>query len=255
MKKFLSIFACIAMLFSITSCEKTEETGTLLTPYLKVTNQPNGFTATWNEVANATSYAYTINGEAEKTTTDTKIVVTDLAAGDYTLKVKAVGTGYTESDYATKTIKVVAAPTGDWYTQELSLKEDATAGTTKENSVYFRIKGKGIVRIYITTMKPAAMDVSEADVIASMKTTGGSQIIEDKLSLDLMNSESGGTTYFGGNKNPMIAGTSYVIASIGVHESGVEKLCREVITTEGTAPASVVSVKGLNMINDFITVK
>lgn len=109
----MTAFASVALL---ASCEKEPQGGDdptpdpepseptqLATPSLSVEDQTNtSFTVTWKAVTNADSYTYTLNGGAEETTTSTSVEFTSLAAGDYTVKVKATSEdeNYTDSEWA-----------------------------------------------------------------------------------------------------------------------------------------------------------
>lgn len=64
------------------------------------------FMVKWDAVAHATSYVYTVNEEAEQTTTSMQIVRVDLTPDtEYTVKVKAIAEGYTDSKWASLTVK------------------------------------------------------------------------------------------------------------------------------------------------------
>lgn len=115
----LTGFASVALL---ASCEKDpqggetpepepkpEEPTQLATPSLTVEDQTStSFTVTWDAVANADSYTYTLNGGAEETTAATSAEFTSLAAGDYTVRVKAISKdeNYTDSEWASTTVTI-----------------------------------------------------------------------------------------------------------------------------------------------------
>ncbi|MEG1622744.1 MAG: hypothetical protein RR330_05160 [Alistipes sp.] len=119
MKKFLSLMACAAMLLSFSSCSDDPESTPapnpsltkLATPVLtEGTKTATSFVVNWAAVTNATSYTYSVNAAAEQTTTATTLSMTGLTAGTYTIRVKATGDAakYTNSDYATLAITLVA---------------------------------------------------------------------------------------------------------------------------------------------------
>ena len=115
----MTVFASAALL---ASCEKDpqggetpepepkpEEPTQLATPSLTVEDQTStSFTVTWDAVANADSYTYTLNGGAEETTAATSAEFTSLAAGDYTVRVKATSKdeNYTDSEWASTTVTI-----------------------------------------------------------------------------------------------------------------------------------------------------
>ena len=81
----------------------------LAAPQLSIASQDEtSFVIEWSEVANAVSYAYTFNGGAETATDALSAEFTDLTAGDYTVKVKAVGDGtaYVDSDWASINVTI-----------------------------------------------------------------------------------------------------------------------------------------------------
>lgn len=72
----------------------------------------NSFVVAWDAVNGATSYAYTVNDEAQQTTSSTQISRTGLTPETaYTVKVKAVAEGYTDSEWATITVTTLAGDT------------------------------------------------------------------------------------------------------------------------------------------------
>lgn len=84
----------------------------------------NSFVVAWDAVNGATSYAYTVNDEAQQTTSSTQISRTGLTPETtYTVKVKAVAEGYTDSEWATISVTTLAGdtpgPTDDAFTFEI----------------------------------------------------------------------------------------------------------------------------------------
>lgn len=115
MKKIL-FGAMIAMMASVViSCEKKPqepEAVKLATPSLSVSNQTeSSFTVTWSAVSNAASYVYVFNGGSETSTGELSVDFTELEAGSYEVKVKAVGDGveYLDSEWASISVTLEAA--------------------------------------------------------------------------------------------------------------------------------------------------
>lgn len=115
MKKIL-FGAMIAMMASVViSCEKKPqepEAVKLATPSLSVSNQTDSsFTVTWSAVSNAASYVYVFNGGSETSTGDLSVDFTELEAGSYEVKVKAIGDGvkYLDSEWASISVTLEAA--------------------------------------------------------------------------------------------------------------------------------------------------
>lgn len=82
---------------------EAEEPGKLTAPVLEIVEQTEtSFVIGWTAIEGAVSYAYTLNDGAEVSTEELAVSFTDLAAGDYSVKVKAVGDGsdWSDSDWA-----------------------------------------------------------------------------------------------------------------------------------------------------------
>lgn len=103
----------------------------------------NSVTFTWDAVTNAESYAYSINGGAEQTTTSTSVTISDLTpetAYTYALTVRALGDGalYSDSESATQNFSFTtpAAPAAGEtteYTMTLGMVSDGTAYAPTSN--------------------------------------------------------------------------------------------------------------------------
>lgn len=112
--------AMIAMMASaiLFSCEEKPEPEpqdptVLATPSLTVAEQTEtSFTVTWSAVENAVSYGYTFNDGAEQNTTETTVSFTELNAGTYTVKVKAIapeGDEFEDSQWASISVTIEEA--------------------------------------------------------------------------------------------------------------------------------------------------
>lgn len=117
MKKYFRFLACAALLVGFAACSDDDPTPTpgpnpdpnpeqLAKPALTIASKDaTSFTVSWTAVEHATSYAYTVDNGAEQTTGSTQIARTDLTPETtYTVKVKAVAAGYTDSEWATVSV-------------------------------------------------------------------------------------------------------------------------------------------------------
>ena len=121
----------------------------LAKPELSISSQDEtSFVIEWGEVANAESYAYTLNGGEETATAELSAEFTDLTAGDYTVKVKAVGDGenYLDSDWASINVTIESGdePDPEPGTDELVGQYAANVATDKGDvQVVYEITKEG----------------------------------------------------------------------------------------------------------------
>lgn len=122
MKNYVSgaMIAMMALAVLFSCDKKTEpepepqpEPTTLATPTLNVADQnETSFTVSWSAVQNAVSYGYTLNDGAEQNTAETSVSFTDLEAGTYTVKVKAIapeGDEFEDSQWGSISVTIEAA--------------------------------------------------------------------------------------------------------------------------------------------------
>lgn len=228
-----------ATLFAFTACEDTPtdegtDAGTqkCSKPSLKVTEKGDDyFTIEWKTVAGAASYFVDCGGNTQSVTEPT-VTYTDVAPGEYVVRVMAVaGEGYTDSDYAEIKVKVTPKDTKDWFTQTVELGEDAENNITRSNAFYSTWKGKGIVAIKCGVFDAAAStNVSDADI------EGYLQAAEEKY-VTAANSEEGCTLVWG----PLQAATEWEIVAIAENEFGYKLVQRHTIETEPAAMADYVA--------------
>ena len=151
----------------------------LAKPVVKVTaNEEGSFTITWDAIPNATKYlVYLKEYQPQSTeTTETTYTFTDLNAGTYKPRVKALGGGnYKDSEYSDAVDIVVTGVTSvEWFTQTLRLPEDNAEndakGMNSSNTVLFNWKGTDVETIkfiyYPNTEKNA--NLKDEDIIASL---------------------------------------------------------------------------------------
>lgn len=203
MKMRISIVAiiCAVLAFvSLTSCEK--EQPQLASPQLSVSEiGPDWFTIGWQPVEGAVSYVCTGNAGSETIVSECSVTFSDLSVGTYTVKVKAVGDGYRDSETSEITV-----------TLEL---EDVSLGMELEYA--------GEPGSFDIIFVPSA-NVAE---IRYAITSAVQQPLEDLLSSFADGSLEGIETYFpeGGNNTLNIARDSigpYYVFAKGVTASGAE---------------------------------
>ncbi|MBR5249001.1 MAG: fibronectin type III domain-containing protein [Bacteroidales bacterium] len=242
MKKILfSVMAIVALAFT-TSCETTKEEPTpadptaLAAPVLTVANQTeDGFTISWAAVENAAGYTYHM--VEEKVTTETSVTFTGLAAGSYTVRVKANAPAgskeFVDSQFADITVTIEAALPDVWFTQEVWGENDPDYGLTPANSMVFSWEGIGVVKVeYI--MFPAEIieggiaDLSNDEIVAIFEEAGyPMDVVDDPQFLAYINGD-GLVSYF----DQLDPETEYVLISYAYHESGAVCDVRDSYTTE-----------------------
>lgn len=123
----------------------------LSAPQLSIASQDEtSFVIEWSEVANAVSYAYTFNGGAETATDALSAEFTDLTAGDYTVKVKAVGDGtaYVDSDWASINVTIES---GDEPDPDTDIAGQYAANVDGVDVVYEIVNEGGEYRVFPLT--------------------------------------------------------------------------------------------------------
>ncbi len=109
----------------------------------------NGFTVQWSAVAHADSYVYTVDGGEEKSTTDTRLALTGLAAETtYTVKVKARSdnpAAWSESGWGAVTVKTKAgtSPAPERKEYKLVWSDEFDGSTLDTESWNYQIGGDG----------------------------------------------------------------------------------------------------------------
>jgi hypothetical protein len=165
-------------------------------------------------------------GGKNYTTAELSYTFENLNAGEYTVRVKATGAGYDDSDNAKIVVTLTGLTEVDWFTQEVFLAEDAEEGYTKYNAVWFTWKGQGIADIqYALFVTESLEGATDADIKGELNSFSG-----DKLSsiLAYVNSAEGFTNVF----SPVDGSTSYTLCTLVKNEAGLEFLAKSEITTE-----------------------
>lgn len=233
MKKIFSLMAVLTAMFAFVACEPVNPTpdgpvkgGKLATPELSETHTETSFTISWNAVSGAEAYMVNLSGK-NYTTAELSYTFENLNAGEYTVRVKATGTGYEDSDNAKITVILTGLTEVNWFTQELFLAESAEDGFTKFNSVWFTWKGEGVTDVQYGLFETESLaGATDADIKGAMN--GFDYQTLEKV-LTSVNSAEGFTNVFG----PGLDGsTSYTLCTLVKNEAGLEFMAKSEITTE-----------------------
>ena len=162
MKKFFSMMAVLAAMFTFVACEtpgdeptdQPQKGGKLATPELTETHTPTSFTVAWDAVSGADAYIVNFKGK-NTTVTECSFTVEGLNEGTYTVKVKATGANRTDSDLATIQVTITGLTEVDWFTQTLTVLTEPVEveGQNGPYTVYpynaleFSWQGTGVVSI------------------------------------------------------------------------------------------------------------
>lgn len=237
MKKFFSMMMIAAAAISFAACGED-------TPDGPVNPTPNGskletpapeatevaeteFTIAWEAIANADSYTVNLKGK-NYTTAETSYKFENMNAGEYTVRVKATGEGYKDSDFGQVVVTLTGATSVTWFESSVApAEENPEKGYGPYNAVAFTWKGTGVKSLsYGLYVSEGLMGVDD-DTIKDALTA----VPDDKLAV--VNSAEGLSSVFG----PVSGGTTYTMCLLAVNESGIEFFSKEEVTTE-TAEAS-----------------
>ena len=225
MKKFFSMMM-IAAAALFAACGETPETpeqpggGTggnknkLETPAPTAEAGDTFFTVSWEAIANADSYTLNLKGK-NYTTAETSYKFENLNAGEYTVRVKATGEGYKDSDFGTVTVTLTGATSVSWFTQTASAREDVVA-------IDFTWKGEGVTALsYNVFTTESVLDLDESTIVAYLTDL-------DAEGLEAVNSAEGLTAYF---DQGLYGSTSYTLFAYVTNEAGIEFLASTEVTT------------------------
>lgn len=233
MKKIFSLMAVLTAMFAFVACEPVNPTpdgpvqgGKLATPELSETHTETSFTISWNAVSGAEAYMVNFGGK-NYTTAELSYTFENLNAGEYTVRVKATGKGYDDSDNAKITVTLTGLTEVNWFTQEVFLAESAEEGITKFNSVWFTWQGEGVADVQYGLFETESLaGVADADIKGAMN--GFDYQTLEKV-LTSVNSAEGFTNVFG----PGLDGsTSYTLCTLVKNAEGLEFMAKNEITTE-----------------------
>lgn len=185
------------------------------------------FTVRWEAVAGADSYSVNMKGD-NYTTEELSYTFENLNAGEYSVRVKAVGKGYEDSKYSAAVVATITGATSvNWFTQTLTLSaEDAENGIYPFNAVDFYWKGTGVKDLNYGLFETAALEgASDKDIIARLNTLGS----DANEILSLVNGEGFGAQFTG-----LMGSTSYTMCTWVKNGAGQEFLAKAEVTTEET---------------------
>ena len=237
MKKFFSMMMIAAAAISFAACGED-------TPDGPVNPTPNGskletptpeatevaeteFTIAWEAVANADSYTVNLKGK-NYTTAETSYKFENMNAGEYTVRVKATGEGYKDSDFGQVVVTLTGATSVDWFESSVApAQENPEKGYGPYNAVAFTWKGTGVKSLsYGLYLSENLMSVDDETIKDALTAIGA----ED---LAVVNSAEGLSAVIG----PISGGTTYTMCLLVTNEAGIEFFSKEEVTTE-TAEAS-----------------
>ena len=237
MKKFFSMMMIAAAAISFAACGEDTPDGPvnptpngskLETPAPEATEvAETSFTIAWEAVANADSYTVNLKGK-NYTTAETSYKFENMNAGEYTVRVKATGEGYKDSDFGQVVVTLTGATSVDWFQSSVApAEENPEKGYGPYNAVAFTWKGTGVKSLsYGLYVSEGLMGVGD-DTIKDALTAIGAE------DLAVVNSAEGLSAVIG----PISGGTTYTMCLLVTNEAGIEFFSKEEVTTE-TAEAS-----------------
>ena len=238
MKKFFSMMMIAAAAISFAACGED-------TPDGPVNPTPNGskletpapeatevaeteFTIAWEAVANADSYTVNLKGK-NYTTAETSYKFENMNAGEYTVRVKATGEGYKDSDFGQVVVTLTGATSVTWFESSVApAQENPEKGYGPYNAVEFTWKGTGVKSLsYGLYVSEGLMGVDDKTIQDDLTA-----VPDDKLAV--VNSAEGFSAVIG----PISGGTTYTMCLLAVNEAGIEFFSKEEVTTETAQPSA-----------------
>lgn len=238
MKKIFSLMVIMATAFAFVACEKAanvddkENPGNkpgpgketkLATPELSETHDATSITISWNPVSGAESYLVSMPGN-NANVTECTYTFSNLNAGTYTIRVKAVGRGYEDSDNAKIVVELTGLTEVDWFEQTLANVTEPVEVDGRVvnpwNGVYFTWKGTGVAEIRAAMFMTDNLEgASDAEI--------KEQLTDASAVLSYVNSEEGYTAVYEG----LTGSTSYTLCTLVKNAEGLECLVKGSITT------------------------
>ena len=240
MKKFFSMMMIAAAALSFAACSETpEDPGTgggngggngtkLETPAPEATNvAETEFTIAWAAITGADSYTVNLKGK-NYTTAETSYTFKDLNAGEYTVRVKATGEGYKDSDFGQVVVTLTGATSVNWFKSTVApAQENPEKGYGPYNAVAFTWQGTGVKSLSY------GLYISENLISVDDKTIKDALTAVEAEDLAVVNSAEGLSAVIG----PINGDTTYTMCLLAVNESGVEFFSKQEVTTESAQPS------------------
>ena len=241
MKKFFSMMAAVAAMFVFASCgndpveggENKPATKTQLeTPVVTVKEKgETSFTIEWEAVENATSYMIFLDQKNQPTTAETSYTFTDLNAGTYKPRVKAIAEGYEDSEYSSVVeIVLTGLTTAEWFTQTLAPITEPTElsdGTIVYpwNAIYYIWKGTGVADIQYGLFSTEYFEsITKDEVLENLNAMSADDL---DYVLPYLHGEEGWVGVFRG----LPGNTSFTLCTLVTNDKGVEYYTTNEITT------------------------
>jgi hypothetical protein len=238
MKKFFSMMMIAAAALSFAACSETPDepngdgpvnTGSKLETPAPVVAETGDtwFTISWEAVANADSYTLMIKGKSFNTA-ETSYKFENYNAGDYTVRVKAIGEGYKDSDFGSVNVTLTGATSVNWFESTVApAEENAEEGYGPYNAVAFTWKGTGVKSLsYGLYVSENLINVAENTIKDALEAI-------DAETLAAVNSADGLSAVLG----PINGGTTYTMCLLATNEAGIEFFSMEEVTTESAEPS------------------
>ena len=237
MKKFFSMMMIAAAAFSFVACEgvtpeepnKPVEGSKLETPVVEASEvAETSFTISWGAVEGADSYTVNLKGK-NYSTTETSYKFENLNAGEYSVRVKAIGAGYKDSDFGSVTVTLTGATSVTWFESSVKPADvNEEKGYGPYNAVAFTWKGTGVKSLsYGLYISEGLIGIDDKTIKDAVKA------ISDE-DLAVVNSAEGLSAVIG----PISGGTTYTMCLLAVNEAGVEFFSKEEVTTESAQPSA-----------------
>lgn len=240
MKKIFSMMLIAAAVFSFAACSKTDDTTTgsggnkptgdkLEAPAPEVAETGDTwFTIAWEAVSGAESYTLNLKGD-NYTTTETSYKFENLNAGDYTVRVKATGAGYKDSDFGAVNVTLTGATSVTWFESTVdAAKLNEEKGYGPYNAVEFTWKGTGVKSLsYGLYVSENLIGVADKTIKDALTAVGAEDLAD-------VNSAEGLSGVIG----PISGGTTYTMCLLVTNEAGIEFFSKEEVTTESAQPSA-----------------
>lgn len=245
MKKLFSMMAAFAVMFSFAACGGDEPAETpapqpsdktqLDAPVVTVTETGDDFfTISWEAVAGAKEYLVYLDKNNQPKTAETTYTFSNLNAGTYKPRVKAIGDGtIKDSGYsAVVEIEIAGVSSINWFTQTLSLAEvNEEKGIAPYNAVDIHWQGTGVTELFYGIFDATYLaEATDAQIIDELTGT------MDAESLAVINTPEGAKFTCG----DLSGGVKYDFFVYVTNDKGVKFLVKDQITTAVAEPSEAV---------------